>query len=152
MRRLHSDSGAVAVEFALVMVPLLLILFGIIDFGFAFDNQLAVTAAAREGARTMAVEFNNPNIPNATTAAIQAVKDASTQLKPPVANNKVAFTYMNLATNPPTQVASCASGGINAIVAVTVTVTYEMHSTTGMFKPILDGKNLIGVGVMRCNG
>jgi Flp pilus assembly protein TadG len=149
MRRLHSDSGAVAVEFALVMVPLLLILFGIIDFGFAFNNQLAVTAAAREGARIMAVESNKAD---AATDAIKAVKAASTQLKPPVADDKVAFTYMNLATNPPTQVASCASGGVNAMVAVTVTVTYEMHSTTGMFKPILDGKNLIGVGVMRCNG
>jgi len=149
MRRLHSDSGAVAVEFALVMVSLLLILFGIIDFGFAFNNQLAVTAAAREGARIMAVESNKAD---AATDAIKAVKAASTQLKPPVADDKVAFTYMNLATNPPTQVASCASGGVNAMVAVTVTVTYEMHSTTGMFKPILDGKNLIGVGVMRCNG
>ncbi len=149
MRRLHSDSGAVAVEFALVMVPLLLLLFGIIDFGFAFNNQLAVTAAAREGARIMAVESNKAD---AATDAIKAVKAASTQLKPPVADDKVAFTYMNLATNPPTQVASCASGGVNAMVAVTVTVTYEMHSTTGMFKPILDGKNLIGVGVMRCNG
>jgi len=149
MRRLHSDSGAVAVEFALVMVPLLLILFGIIDFGFAFNNQLAVTAAAREGARIMAVESNKAD---AATDAIKAVKAASTQLKPPVADDKVAFTYMNLATNPPTQVASCASGGVNAMVAVTVTVTYEMHSTTGMFKPILDGKNLIGVGVMRCSG
>jgi len=45
------DRGAVAVEFALLLPMLLLIVFGIIDFGRALNAQVTLTQAAREGAR-----------------------------------------------------------------------------------------------------
>lgn len=51
----RSDVGASALEFALVAPILLALLFGMIEFGFAFQAQLAVTHAAREGARMAAV-------------------------------------------------------------------------------------------------
>ena len=50
------DRGAAAVEFALVLPILLLLLGGIIDFGFAFNTQISLTHAAREGVRHYAVE------------------------------------------------------------------------------------------------
>ena|SRR5947207_5829573 len=49
--RVRDDRGAVAVEFALVLIPLLLVVFGIIDFGRAYNAQQTVTQAARVGAR-----------------------------------------------------------------------------------------------------
>ena len=49
--RLRCDKGAELIEFALVFPLLLLVLFGIIDFGFLFQRYEAVTNAAREGAR-----------------------------------------------------------------------------------------------------
>jgi len=55
----RSDAGASALEFALVAPILLALLFGMIEFGFAFQAQLAVTHAAREGAR-MAAVLQNP--------------------------------------------------------------------------------------------
>jgi hypothetical protein len=45
------DRGAAAVEFALVVPVLLIVVFGIIDFGRMLNAQLQVTEAAREGAR-----------------------------------------------------------------------------------------------------
>ncbi|SDY90895.1 TadE-like protein [Micromonospora pattaloongensis] len=45
------DRGAAAVEMALVMPLLLLLLFGIIDFGRMLHAQITLTEAAREGAR-----------------------------------------------------------------------------------------------------
>jgi Flp pilus assembly protein TadG len=39
------------VEFALVLGPLLLVLLGIIQFGFIFNSYVTMTNAAREGAR-----------------------------------------------------------------------------------------------------
>ena len=45
------DRGSVAVEFALVLPVLLLIVFGIIDFGRALNAQIELTGAAREGAQ-----------------------------------------------------------------------------------------------------
>lgn len=49
--RRRTDRGAVAIEFALLLPVMLLILGGIIDFGRAFFTQITVTNAAREGAR-----------------------------------------------------------------------------------------------------
>ncbi|GAA2529940.1 TadE/TadG family type IV pilus assembly protein [Pilimelia columellifera] len=49
--RQGDDRGAAAVEMALVLPLLLLMLFGIIDFGRMFNAQIALTEAAREGAR-----------------------------------------------------------------------------------------------------
>jgi Flp pilus assembly protein TadG len=46
-----SETGAELVEFAIVLPLLLLVLFGIIDFGMLFHRYQVVTNAAREGAR-----------------------------------------------------------------------------------------------------
>lgn len=49
--------GAVLVEFALVAPLLLILLFGIIEFGFAFVQWLDVRHGARETARLVAVNY-----------------------------------------------------------------------------------------------
>ena len=55
-RRLaRGDSGAAAVEFAIVVPVFLLIVFGIIEFGFVFNAQISLTQAVREGVRAGAV-------------------------------------------------------------------------------------------------
>jgi Flp pilus assembly protein TadG len=54
--RVYRDTrGTEIVEFALVVPMLLLVLGGIIDMGFLFNNYEVVTNAAREGARLAAV-------------------------------------------------------------------------------------------------
>ncbi len=50
-RRLKSERGAELIEMALVLPLLLLIIVGIVDFGFLFRELSVVTNAAREGAR-----------------------------------------------------------------------------------------------------
>ncbi|MFF5175551.1 TadE/TadG family type IV pilus assembly protein [Micromonospora sp. NPDC000089] len=49
------DRGAAAVEMALVLPLLLLLLFGIIDFGRMLNAQLTLTEAAHDGARAASV-------------------------------------------------------------------------------------------------
>ncbi len=61
------QEGQSAVEFALILPVLLLIVLGIIQFGLIFSAQISLENAVREGARTAAVlgqtEGNgNPNI------------------------------------------------------------------------------------------
>ena len=52
MRRGGREHGASAVEFALVLPILVLLVFGIITFGIVFARTQGMEAAAREGART----------------------------------------------------------------------------------------------------
>ena len=49
--RRGADRGASAVEFALVLPVLLIIVFGVIDFGRMLNAQITLTEAAREGSR-----------------------------------------------------------------------------------------------------
>ncbi|MEQ8718727.1 MAG: TadE/TadG family type IV pilus assembly protein [Acidimicrobiales bacterium] len=53
--RWRRDDGAVAIEFALVLPILVVLVFGIIQFGLFFNRQQGVHAAAREGARIAAL-------------------------------------------------------------------------------------------------
>lgn len=50
------------VEFALLLLPLLLLVFGAIEFGRVFHATHVITSAAREGARAAAVNENDNNI------------------------------------------------------------------------------------------
>lgn len=45
------EAGSAAVEFALVLPILLVLLFGIINFGFIFATQISLNSSARDGAR-----------------------------------------------------------------------------------------------------
>jgi len=62
-----ADRGAAAVEFALLLPLLLLIVLGIIDFGRLLNAQITLTQAAREGTRLVAL--GQSNVPSRTQAA-----------------------------------------------------------------------------------
>ncbi len=51
----RDEQGAAAVEFALLLPLLVLLLFGMIEFGFAFNTRIQATNAAREAARLAVV-------------------------------------------------------------------------------------------------
>lgn len=72
-RRSRSDrqDGAAAVELALVLPLLVMLLFGIIQFGIIFAQELGIGNGAREGAR-FAVSSPNITCTQLTTKARQA--------------------------------------------------------------------------------
>lgn len=73
-RRAHAadDSGAAAVEFALVVPLLLLIVFGIINFGVIFSQQLTMNNGVREGARRAVVaDTASPRTCNQIISSVQ---------------------------------------------------------------------------------
>ena len=70
-KRLRSESGASAVEFALLLPVLMMVLFGIIEFGFALYQQAVLTNASREGTRLGIVQA----LPAITTAQINGAID-----------------------------------------------------------------------------
>jgi Flp pilus assembly protein TadG len=65
----RSQEGAAAVEFALIVGVLLLLVFGIIEFGRVFSELGVLRSAAREGARTAAVRGSEDDVRDAIQAA-----------------------------------------------------------------------------------
>jgi Flp pilus assembly protein TadG len=128
-KRLSGERGASAVEFALIAPLLLLLVVGIAEFGRAFQVQGTLSAAAREGVRTMAL-VNDP------AAARTAVRAAAASLSPTPTDAQISITP-----------ASCPVDGSSATVRVTI--HYPMPYLTGFFG---SGLSLTGEGVMRCNG
>ncbi len=63
------ERGAALVEFALVMPILVLLLAGIVEFGWLFAQNLNVRHGAREGARLVAVNYN----PNGSAGSSQTL-------------------------------------------------------------------------------
>lgn len=69
----RADDGAVAVEFALIVPLLLLVVFGIINFGILFSQQLTLNNAVREGARRAVV--NDPGAPRTCDGIITSIQN-----------------------------------------------------------------------------
>jgi Flp pilus assembly pilin Flp len=55
----RGQDGAAAVEFALLLPLLVLLLFGFIQFGTAFNTRIQATNAAREAARAAVIGIDN---------------------------------------------------------------------------------------------
>lgn len=68
-RRLQGESGAAAVEFAIVSTILFMIVFGILEFGRTYSQYEVLQGAAREGARRAAVGASVDQIRSAVTQA-----------------------------------------------------------------------------------
>lgn len=120
-----SERGAVAVEFALLAPILIMLLLGIMEFGRAYNVQVSLTNAAREGARSMAIN-------NSQTSALTAAKNAATQLSPALTDGNITFSAAN-----------CAVGS-----QMTVTITYSLSTMTGIAGPF----GMTGRGTMLCGG
>ena len=124
------DRGAVAVEFALLVPVLVLLLLGIMEFGRAYNAQVTLTNAAREGVRVMAIS-------NVRADARTAAKNVATPLV--LADSNFTFTTSPTATSP----ATCAAGR-----QVTMTISYTLNTLTGIAGPF----TMTGKGVMQCGG
>ena len=122
----HHEGGAAAVEFALVLPILLLLLMGIFEFGRAYHIQTALSGAAREGVRVMALQDD-------AAEARATAKAASPQL---------ALTDSQISVTPTT-----CSGTTPG--TATVTVTYPVELMFGLFGADF---SLTGNGTMRCHG
>ena len=100
------ERGASAVEFALVVPVLLMLVFGIAEFGRAYNTQAILSGAAREGVRAMALQNSKPAARSATKAAAPTLGLSDAQI-----------------TVSPT---SCAVTGLNPPAQASVVVTYSM--------------------------
>lgn len=80
----NKEEGASAVEFALVLPILMVLVLGIIQFGFIFFHYISITHAAREGARWAALEQEDHEVREKVkkSAPGLALTDADIDIKP----------------------------------------------------------------------
>jgi len=129
----NSERGAAAVEFALLLPLLVLLIFGMIDFGRAINAQITITQAAREGARALALG-------QATYQTRAAQAGIGLGLK---ASNVTELPDSSSVTGCP---AGSAQNGDDAVVKVTYTFTF-ITPVGSLFGPT---KTLTAEGVMPC--
>ncbi len=80
IRKTRSEVGQTLVEFTLVLPIFLILLFAIVDLGRAFYAWNQVSNAAREGARTGAVQGDTATINSAVTSAMGGLTSTSPTL------------------------------------------------------------------------
>jgi Flp pilus assembly protein TadG len=71
---IKKTDGVAAVEFGLILPVLMLVLMGILEYGYVFYVDLTLTNAAREGAR-VGVTYQNEPLEEAETAAQKYLTD-----------------------------------------------------------------------------
>jgi Flp pilus assembly protein TadG len=91
------------VEFALLLPVLLLIVFGVIDFGRALNAQITLTQAAREGARLASLGYTSSAVTTRTQSAATGLSG-------------VTVSVTTCATN--------AGAGVDAVVTASYTFTF----------------------------
>ena len=70
------EQGAVLVEAAMVLPVLLLLLFGILEWGMAFKNALTVSSATRSGARAGVARPRTADYQDAIVTSVETALDA----------------------------------------------------------------------------
>ena len=115
--RLRRQDGAAAVEFALIVGVLVMLLFGMLQFGLAFFELQNLRAAVREGARVGAVGADINEVK-------QRVQDASLG-SIPAANSALRVQFTNDASvgSPTWNTGVCpvsGSGTVNAAIRARV--------------------------------
>ncbi|MCW2787440.1 MAG: pilus assembly protein [Marmoricola sp.] len=77
-RVLRDERGAAAVEFALIVPILVMLVFGIVDFGWAINRDTMVNNAAREGAREGSLDPDQTAIATTVRNSLSSIEPVGT--------------------------------------------------------------------------
>jgi Flp pilus assembly protein TadG len=102
--RNHDDQGAAAVELALILPILLMLVAGIVFFGLAYNAKIELSGAVREGARKLALG-------GTLTDAETAVQSAAPSLG--------ALSFPSLPT-------TCGTGATDASISASYVMSYSI--------------------------
>jgi Flp pilus assembly protein TadG len=126
------ERGAAAVEFALVLLPLALLVFGIIEFGLLLNKQISVANGAREAARYAAIHYAEPDVVDVAEARAAATAGFLT------------------GTESTVDVSACSPGSLGY---ATARVQVDPDFVTGWFIDMFDpAYKVTGNGRMVCGG
>jgi len=131
-RRRNGERGVAAIEFALVLPLLLVVVLGTIDWGWYFFVDQLVTNAAREGARAGTLL---PPPPSSTAGQAEAAAE------------QAGLAYLKRVSLSEEGVnATCTT--VDGTEAVSVTITYPVGSLTGFLSAVMP-EHAVATAVMR---
>jgi Flp pilus assembly protein TadG len=146
-RRRRGSSGQSILEFALVSIPLLLLLLGMMDFGILFEKQVVLTNGARAGARYAslhpgALSNLNPAPSNTIQGQIQGAGNSSGLLND---DAHIAITYYPAGSTTSCGTYSAATNSIaysgaytqDTCLAVGGSVKVQVMSTYPLITPLI---------------
>ena len=133
MRRGGGQRGAVLVEMAVVAPILLVLVFGIMESGWFFTQQVELNNASREGARLAVVDYGTAAVIAAETCARAALSGSGATVT--VTRSTVLDPEVG---DPP-----------GTPESITVTMAKNYSSLTGFLDPIFDGLAMSSTVEMR---
>lgn len=125
--RRFGDEGASTVEFALISPLLILLVFGIVEFGWLFAQHLDVRHGAREASRLVAVNWSATDPPSTEEAQRTEIIDETCNRMQYAGDAVVTMTLVG------TDVDAAQKGHI-----ARVSVVADPVQITGLFSPVLD--------------
>ena len=143
MRKLTDRKGVAAVEFALVLPILLVLVFGIIEFSLVLFDKQIITNASREGARLgIVAPSGTPPVRKTDAEIIAAVKLYAD-------NHLISLgSGVNTVTFPPSTITRAGTNfGDN--LTVTVQYDYKFLVLTKFISSITGVKTLTATTVMK---
>lgn len=147
------DRGGTLVEFALAAPLLFVVLFSLVDFGWAYNQAQAVRQASRDGARAVvagSVGTSTCTTSPAATGQLQAavcLTKARTSL--PAANTTVRVAAKTSGTCTNGTAASTSNPCTGPGDPVTVCVQHPLRSVSGVWQWQFNNRYLTSATVMR---
>ena len=146
--RPRGDSGAAAVEFALVLPVLLLVIFGIVNYGFIFATQISLNSSARDASRAGVVKSLG------STGAAKTCGEIVTLARDGAVTIGVDQTKINVTVTGPAGTCSTTSSSYNSPMCsatngrVIVVITYTAVSPAPLVPP--SSVDLKATGAFQC--
>lgn len=141
LRRGQSERGATLVEFGIVVPLLVLFLFGIIEFGFVYNDYLSLRSAAREGGRLAAVNNGCVGSNSGCVASATAQRDDL------LADTRAKISGLSGSTGVLVSVALPEGDDVGDDVLVCL--NRGVQSRTGLFAPFVNPITLKASARMR---
>ena len=131
--RTANERGASLVEFALAVPLLALLLFGVIDYSFAFSDQQNLRQSTREVARLVTTDPSVFEVAGTFSGAavVQYVKDVAEGLT----DSRLHVTWTSTGSTVGSEFTLCAG--------------YDLKSRTALLAPFLDSRQGVSRVTMR---
>lgn len=121
-RRQRNDRGAAAVEFALILPIFLMLLFGIIDFGYMINRGSMINNAARDAAREASLGQSEADVIAVAEQSVQGLPGVTVSVGCSLPDGSLCGSYASDAVS-------------NGTARVTINYQHEMLTPIGIFFP-----------------